>query len=189
MQMISRWLGYLLVAFLALFTFRYILMIFLAPVLSPLSLRVEKHLSGDFQSSPWSPVQFLSEIRRSLRINVRNIFREIMFTVLLIILHWIPVIGWFAGIAILMVQSYYSGFGNMDFTLERHLDYRSTIQFVRNNRGLAIGNGAVFILMLMVPIVGLLMAPPLSVVAATISAHRKLREGKGGFDQARFEVG
>ena len=39
---ISQWLGYLLMAIMALFMFRYIIIIFLAPVVCPLSLKVEK---------------------------------------------------------------------------------------------------------------------------------------------------
>jgi CysZ protein len=62
----------------------------------------------------------------------------------------------------------------MDFTMERHLSVKSSIAFIRDNRGLAIGNGLVFIVMLMIPIFGLLLAPPLAVIAATIGTVRKL---------------
>ncbi len=175
---ISQWLGYLLMAILALFLFRYIIIIFLAPVLSPLSLKIEKYLRDGQVDNSWSMGQLFREIQRSLRINTRNLFRELMFTLLLFLLHFIPVIGWFSTIFIFLVQAYYSGFGNMDFTLERHLGYRQSISFVRANRSLAIGNGTIFILMLMIPVLGLLLAPPLAVVAATLGTVKALKEGR-----------
>ncbi len=175
---ISQWLGYLLMAIMALFLFRYIIIIFLAPVLSPLSLKVEKYLRDGQIDNTWSMGQLFREFQRSLRINIRNLLRELMFTILLFLLHFIPVIGWFSSIFIFLVQAYYSGFGNMDFTLERHLGYKQSISFVRANRSLAIGNGTIFILMLMIPLLGLLLAPPLAVVAATMGTVKALKEGR-----------
>ena len=172
---ISRWLGYILLGIIALFSFRYIIIILLAPFLSPLSLKVERYLDEGRTDGAWSVGQLFREIQRSLRINVRNIFRELMWTIFFFILHWIPLIGWFSSLFIIGIQAYYSGFGNMDFTLERHLNYRQSIQFVRENRGLATGNGIIFILMLMVPLIGLLVGPPLAVIAATIGTVRRLK--------------
>lgn len=174
-QQISKWLGYILMSLGALFTFRYIIIILLAPLLSPLSNKVEKYLMAGSVEASWSAIQLFKEIKRSLKINLRNMFRELFFTILLFLLHFIPFIGWFSSLFILMVQSYYAGFGNMDFTLERHLNYRNSISFVRSNRGLAIGNGLIFVFILMIPLLGLLIGPPLAVVAATIGTVRKLK--------------
>jgi len=66
-----------------------------------------------------------------------------------------------------LVQSYYAGFGNMDYTLERHFKYSESVKFVRQNRGLAIGNGIVFMLVLLIPLVGIILVLPLSVTAAS----------------------
>ena len=56
----------------------------------------------------------------------------------------IPVIGiFFYCIIISLCKHIYAGFGNMDYTLERHFKYKESIQFVKNNKGLAIGNGIV----------------------------------------------
>jgi CysZ protein len=65
------------------------------------------------------------------------------------------------------VQSYYAGFGNMDYTLERHLDYKKSVEFVGNHKGFAIGNGVVFMLCLLIPVVGIILVLPLSVTAAS----------------------
>ena len=68
-----------------------------------------------------------------------------------------------------IVQAYYAGFGNMDYTLERHFAYRESIQFVRRNRNIAIGNGIVFMLFLLIPVIGIIIVLPLSVTAASIN--------------------
>lgn len=170
----SEWIGYLLMSITGFFLFRNIIMILLAPVLSPLSLKVENYLLQPLHPSTWSFKQLTAEIARSIRINVRIIFRELFFTLLLIIIGFIPVIGWGAAAIIFMVQSYYAGFQNMDFTLERHFNVKESVRFVRANRGLAIGNGMVFIMILMVPGFGLLFGPPLAVIAATIGTVGQL---------------
>src|SRR5690554_8052550 len=77
-----------------------------------------------------------------------------------------------------LVQSYYAGFGNMDYTLERHFKYAESIQFVKKNRGLAIGNGIVFMLVLLIPVVGIILVLPLSVTAASTETLRVLENQK-----------
>jgi len=66
----------------------------------------------------------------------------------------------------------------MDYTLERHFSIGESVRFVRANRWLAVGNGAVFMLILMTGI-GFLLAPPLATVAATIETAKRL-EGING---------
>ena len=77
-----------------------------------------------------------------------------------------------------MVQSYYAGFGNMDYTLERHFTYRESISFVKRNKGTALGNGIVFMAMLLIPVVGIILVLPLSVTAASTETVKLLKESK-----------
>jgi CysZ protein len=75
-----------------------------------------------------------------------------------------------------MVQAYYAGFGNMDYTLERHFKYRESVQFIRRHRGIAIGNGLVFILFLIIPVIGIILVLPMSVTAASIKTVELLKK-------------
>jgi CysZ protein len=63
----------------------------------------------------------------------------------------------------------------MDYTLERHFKYKESIQFVKNNKGLAIGNGIVFMLFLLIPIIGVILVLPLSVTAATTETIKNIK--------------
>lgn len=175
---VAQWVGYILISILAIILFRYIIMMFLSPFLSPLSAKVEKHYMQT-NDAGWSLNQLSSEIIRSIRLNIRNLMKELLLTLLLIILGFIPVIGWFAGLLILLVQAYFSGFQNMDFTMERHFNMQESIRFVNANRGLAIGNGLIFIGMLMIPVLGVILGPPLAVIAATVGVMETMEHNPG----------
>jgi len=92
---------------------------------------------------------------------------ELWLTVIILIISLIPVIGWFTSLLLFFIQAYYAGFGNMDYTLERHFKYKESVSFVRKNRGIAIGNGLVFMLFLLIPVIGVILVLPLSVTAAS----------------------
>ena len=115
---------------------------------------------------------------RGIRINLRNLSREILFMIPLLILSLIPVVGIIATILIFLIQAYYVGFGNMDYTMERYFTYKESVRFVRKHRGTAIGNGIVFVLMLFIPIIGFIITLPISVVAASTETVKILDEKK-----------
>ena len=66
----------------------------------------------------------------------------------------------------------------MDYTLERHYKYTESIEFVKRNRGLAIGNGMIFMLMLLIPVIGIILVLPLSVTAASTETLKVLETTK-----------
>ena len=89
----------------------------------------------------------------------------------------IPAIGIFSTVLLFLMQAYFAGFGNMDYTLERHFNYKDSVKFVRKNRGMATGNGIVFMLFLFIPVVGAILVLPFSVTAATIETIKKIQDG------------
>jgi CysZ protein len=97
-------------------------------------------------------------------------------TIPILILGFIPIIGILSSVLLFLVQSFYAGFGNMDYTLERHFAVKKSVRFVKNYSGVAMGNGIVFMLMLFIPIVGVIFVLPLSVTAATTETVRLLKE-------------
>ena len=65
----------------------------------------------------------------------------------------------------------------LDYSSERNnLSAMQSIQFIGRHKGLAIGNGFVFYLMHLVPIIGWLLAPSYAVIAATLSLHKARNE-------------
>jgi CysZ protein len=167
---ISNFIGALTIIALGLIFYRHIVMALSAPFMSPVSEKIEKHLFGTGHLH--RNTSNVEQLWRGVRINVRNLLMELMLTIPIILIGFIPVVGIISSVLLFLVQSYYAGFGNMDYTLERHYKYSESIQFVRRNRGLAIGNGVIFMLMLLIPVVGIILVLPLSVTAASTETLR-----------------
>ena len=95
-----------------------------------------------------------------------------MFSILIICL--IPVIGWASPVLAVFVECYYFGFSMLDYTSERRgLSSAESIDFIERYKGLAIGNGMVFYLMHIFPVIGWILAPGYAIIAATISFQQK----------------
>ena len=177
---ISEIFGGLVIILLGLVLYKHIIMALSAPFMSPVSEKIEAHLLGEDSKliHQHRNTSFQEQLWRGIRINVRNLFMELWFTVIILIISLIPVIGWFTSLLLFFIQAYYAGFGNMDYTLERHFKYKESLPFVRKNRGIAIGNGIVFMLFLLIPLIGVILVLPLSVTAASTETVRLLNKKK-----------
>ncbi len=173
---ISSVIGGLIIIITGLMLYKHIVMALSAPFMSPVSEKIEAYLTGNTNHNH-RITSFKEQLWRGIRINIRNLSKEVLFTIPLILIGFIPIIGVFSTVLIFLVQAYYAGFGNIDYTLERHFKYQESISFVRKNRGIAIGNGIVFMLFLFIPIVGIILVMPLSVTAATINTIDTLKKG------------
>lgn len=160
-----------------LFLFKYIIMVVIAPFMGMLSEKVESILTGN-PAPKTTVVQFIQDIIRGLRIALRNIVREIFFTLIFLMFNWVPIIGSvLSAVAIFWTQAYYAGFGNMDYTLERRrFTVKDSVRFVGAHRGLAVGNGGVFLLIFLIPVVGWFLAPAYGTIAATLASLERLQK-------------
>lgn len=169
----SSWIAGFLIIILSIILYKHTLMALAAPFMTPISERVEAHLTGK-QVLDQPKTSFTAQLIRSIRLNLRNLLKELAITLPLMLLSLIPVIGLIGVFFVFYYQSFYTGFGNMDYTLERHLNYKESKAFVKKNKGIAIGNGAVFTAMLLIPFVGIMLTLPISTVAATIDTVDRL---------------
>ncbi|MCK0190555.1 EI24 domain-containing protein [Arenibacter sp. F20364] len=172
--LISEIFSGLLIIALGLILYKHIVMALSAPFMSPVSDKIEAHLLGK-QIENHRDTNFTQQLWRGIRINLRNLSMEILLTIPIILIGLIPVIGLLSTILLFLVQGYYAGFGNMDYTLERHFKYSESIKFVSRNKGVAIGNGIVFMLFLFIPVIGVILVLPLSVTAATVKTVELLK--------------
>lgn len=176
---LSTIVGAIIIVVIGFIFYKHIVMAFSAPFMSPVSEKIETHLT-DGKNHEHRTTSFKAQLWRGIRINIRNLFKELLFSIPLLFLKFIPGVNIISAILLLLVQAYYTGFGNIDYTLERHFRYKESIQFVKKNKGIAIGNGIVFMLFMFIPIIGVLIVLPLSVTAATtktvalITAENKL---------------
>lgn len=156
-----------------IFTFswyKYILLTIASPILAYISEQTETALTG--KVFPFSIAQLLVDLQRGLRISLRNLLRQSFITILLLIISFIPVVGIFSTILLIIFDSYFYGFAMLDYNYERKkLSVSDSILLIKSRPGLAVGNGLVFYGLFLVPIVGIFLGAPLSVIAATVSLH------------------
>lgn len=150
--------------------FKYIFLILGSPVFAYLSEKTEAIIEGkDF---PFNLKQLLKDIVRGVKLTFRNVLWQTVYTVSILILSFIPVIGWVTPLIGLLIECYYLGFSMIDYSCERNkLSTSQSIAFIGRHKGLAIGNGLVFYLMHFIPILGWILAPSYAVIAATLSLY------------------
>ncbi|RKE98907.1 EI24 domain-containing protein [Ichthyenterobacterium magnum] len=174
---IGTFIGGLIIIVIGLILYKHIIMALSAPFMSPVSEKIETHLTG-IEKHNHRNTSFKQQLWRGIKINIRNLGMELLLTIPLLLLKFIPVVNIFSTVLLFLLQAYYAGFGNIDYTLERHYKFKESLQFVRQNRGFAIGNGIVFMLFLLIPVVGVILVLPLSVTAASSTTVELLNNKK-----------
>lgn len=158
-------LGGVLVAALGLLLFKYILLIAVSPFMSLLSEKIESKITG--QPSPtFNFSTFVAQAGRALRLNLRNISREILLTLVLWVLSLSGILAPVTTPLLFVISAYYAGFGILDYTMERHFNYKNSVYFVHDNRGLTLGVGIIFMLILLIPFIGFFFAPTFATIAS-----------------------
>ncbi len=166
----------LILVFFYFSLFKYLFLIIGSPLFAYLSEKTEAILEGtDF---PFSFQQLINDSWRGTRLALRNALWQTVYTVALVLLSLVPVVGWVSPLIALVVECYYYGFSMLDYSCERNkLSMPESIDFIGKHRGLAIGNGLVFYLLHGFILVGWILAPAYAVVAATLSLHKIKKEG------------
>ncbi|TVZ55773.1 CysZ protein [Lutibacter sp. Hel_I_33_5] len=164
---ITSFIGAVFVLVIGLILYKHIVLALSAPFMSPVSEKIEIAINGKL-SHQHRKTSFQEQLIRGIRINFRNLGKELLITIPILLLKFIPLVNIFSTILLFLLQSYYAGFGNMDYTLERHLNYKESINFVGRHKGISIGNGIVFMLCLLIPVLGIIIVLPLSVTAASV---------------------
>ncbi len=158
-----------------IFLYRVLLMGFVAPFMSPLAAKVQESVTGvAVYDPPFFSITNFRLILRGMYLSLRNVSKELWYTFWLILLGFVPIFGFITPILLFLVQAFYSGFGNLDYSLEKYYNVKDSKAFSQRYRWLAVGNGTVFLTLLAVPVVGLFFAPGLSTVAATLETLKRV---------------
>lgn len=169
---------------------KYVILIVMSPVMALIAEKTDEKLTG--QEFPFSATQFVRDIWRGILIAVRNLFLEIILTLAILALNAIitvilppltvittPLVT----IALFVIGAYFYGFSTMDYTNERYrLNVSESVGVIRKSKGLAIANGAIFSLWLIIPFIGTylgaIFAPVTCTVGATLALLEKKEKGK-----------
>lgn len=172
------WLMAVLIRVLFFFIFVYIsgyvIIIILSPLLAYVSEKTEQILTGKKIETSFS--QIISDALRGIVIALRNLFLELFFMVLMFFVSFVPFIGWLGTIVLFLISSYFYGFSFIDYTNERkRLTIRESVTVMRRYKWIAVSNGAVFSLFLVIPFCGAFVSvfvAIVSTVAATMAMHQ-----------------
>ena len=160
---------------MANYFFKFIFLIIGSPLFTYLSEKTESILEE--KEYPFNYIQLLKDTARGVKLALRNTVWQTVYMVFVLLLSFIPLIGWITPIIALFIECYYYGFSMMDYSCDRHkLSSSESVAFISNQKGLAIGNGLIFYLMHVVPIIGWVLAPAYAVVAATLSLYHQKNE-------------
>ncbi|HTB53145.1 MAG TPA: EI24 domain-containing protein [Ferruginibacter sp.] len=156
--------------------FKYLFLIVGSPVFVYLNGKTEAIIEG--REYPFSFRQFFTDIFRGISIALRNMAWQTVYSLSILILSFIPIIGLATVVLAFFVECYYLGFSMLDYSCERKkMSPSQSAAFISKHQGLAIGNGIVFYMMHLFLIVGWILAPSYAVIASTLSLHDK----KGAF--------
>lgn len=133
---------------------KYLVVVLLSPLLSGLSMKCEKTLTGN--TYPFNFRQLIHDIKRAFRIVIRNIMWEYFFFLIIFVVSYI---GWenprSSPVFYLsfVIGFYYYGFSFIDYINERRrLNLDESIIFMRKNRGLAVAIGSIYSVLILVPV-------------------------------------
>lgn len=133
---------------------KYLVVILLSPLLSHLSQRCENILTGN--QYPIDIKQIYADVKRGVRLAIRNMLYEYFyFFIILLFAYFIwdePTKSPLFYLTFI-IGFYYYGFSFIDYDNERRkLNEVQSIQFVRSHRGLAMGIGMIYSLLILVPV-------------------------------------
>jgi len=177
-----------LLKFLFVDAVKYVVIILLSPLLAFISEKTEEVLTGN--QYKFNLPQLIKDVKRGIGIALRMLVAE--FSLLYLI--WKP-ICWLVGIdnftyelVAVLIGFYFYGFAYVDYINERlRFTIKESWTFMKNHAGLAFAIGGVYSLFYKVPSLiqtdntwlklfldnfGVLFAPFLAIVAATIAMHK-----------------
>lgn len=153
----------------------YVILAIMSPVFTLLSQKTETLLCGT--KYPFDGDQFMRDIWRAILIVTRNALVQFLLVLALYLCSFIPVIDLLVPFAMFAITAYFYGFSFIDYSMERQkLTIKQSVRFVRRHKGIAIGNGAAFAGLLIIPWCGVSLAGFAAIIAAvgaTLALHER----------------
>lgn len=149
----------------------FLVIMLMSPLFSLLSERVEAMETKVVY--PFTLKKFVQDIWRGLRIALRNGALQLLLSVGIFMMGFLPILGILAPFLLFATSSFFYGFSFMDFAMERRYPtLQESIGFMSRHRVAAFGNGAVFAVSLLLPFCNLFLAAFVAlwaVIAATLT--------------------
>jgi CysZ protein len=148
---------------------KYIVLIFLSPIMAFLSERTEEIVTGN--SYPFVLKQFIKDICRGIIVAIRNFALEMSITIMLLLIGlFLPIVSPFVSILLFFIGAYFYGFSTFDYINERKKrSIKESVRYLRANKGAVIGNGSMLSLFMLIPIIGTIYGSINATVGAVLT--------------------
>ncbi len=165
----SFWLWFtLLLLYFALFKFIFIALF--SPFFAYLHLRIAAIQKNEIFQFQWTPYRKL--VFRALALSLTNMLWQAVYLVPIILVCTIPIIGWFTPIFTILMECYFFGYAMLDYGLATENKSRLVAAtYVSRHKGLPIGNGIMFYLLHLIPVIGWMTAPFYALIAAHLNTQ------------------
>lgn len=164
---LSDYIGGGLMVIGGLLVYKYIILAVTSPVMSFVSEKVEHRLTGERQEG-FSITRMVGEFIRGVRLSLTNLMKELFYLFCLFVMGVIfPFLAPVIGVLSFLIQAYFVGFGSLDYFMERRFNVAESKHTAQTHRWGITGIGSGFLLILLVPVLGWIMAPILATIAAT----------------------
>lgn len=165
----SFWLWFTLLMFYFAM-FKFIFLALFAPFFSYLHLRVaaiQKNEAFVFKLGAYQKL-----VIRAIRLSLTNFLWQTVYLIPIVIFCSLPVIGWFTPIFTILMECYFYGYAMMDYGLATEEKTRvASAAYVNEHKGLPIGNGLLFYIIHLIPIIGWMTAPFYALIAAHLNTQ------------------
>jgi CysZ protein len=177
-EMVLGFVLRLAIAYLMFVANKYIVLVLLSPLLAYASERTEEVLTG--QRFPFSWSRLAKDALRGAGVAVRNGALEIVATLVIWALTLVlPILTPVSVVVLFTISSYFYGFSTFDYVFERkRMRIGESVRAVNERLGAVVANGILFNLFMKVPLFGVMFAPVMAAVGATLTlvpgpmAHR-----------------
>ncbi|MDW7693868.1 EI24 domain-containing protein [Flammeovirgaceae bacterium SG7u.111] len=142
----------------------------MSPILSLVADKVGEVLHGKKEKEAFEFVPFAKEILLGTWDALLLFLKETAIVLLILILSlFIPLLSPFTAVIIFLVQSYFVGLSMLDLSASyKKYSMRELKAQRKTYKSFALGNGMAFTLLFFIPILGVLIAPSVGVVAACL---------------------
>ena len=172
-EFVVTWVLRLAIAFLLFLVNKYIVLILLSPLLAYASERTEELVTGARFPFSWS--QLMKDAVRGALLAARNGLLELFINVVVwVATLFLPFLAPITAVLLFLVSAYFYGFSMFDYILERRkLRVHDSVREVNARMGMVVANGALFSLVMKVPLLGMMFGPVMGSVGAVLAEYRE----------------
>lgn len=163
----------LAIAYLLFVANKYIVLILLSPLLAYASERTEELITG--RTFPFSWGHLLKDALRGALIAARNGIMELSFSIgIWLLTLFVPLLTPISFMLLFTVSAYFYGFSMFDYVFERRrMRIGESVRAVNDRIGAVLANGALFSLLMKLPLIGVMFAPVMASIGAVLATLKK----------------